>query len=134
MGHTVEAAKELKQLRERIERWRESRQGQGRMPEPLWAAAAAAARRHGTSRVASELKLGYAGLKLRVQRPPPRSSVPPPTPVAPGFVELRGAQLLGPTPPAAARIEYARPDGSRFTVTVPTGSNVDIPALLAALR
>ena len=67
MGRTFEGMKELRELRGRIEHWRATRESQGRMPEALWEAAAAAAKNHGVSRVASELKLGYAGLKLRMQ-------------------------------------------------------------------
>ncbi|WP_224373233.1 hypothetical protein [Hyalangium versicolor] len=101
------------------------------MPEALWEAAAAAAKKHGISRVAGELKLGYAGLKVRVEgRSEGRST---PQPAASGFLEVNAAQLLAPSPMAGTVIEYSRRDGSRLTVKLPVGSTLDVLALLAAL-
>lgn len=131
MGQTFEGTKELRQLRGRIEHWRETRGSQGRMPEALWEAAAAAAKNHGVSRVARELKLGYAGLKLRMQGRSPGGSTPLPEAAAPGFVEVSAAQLLAPSPMAV--IEYSRRDGSKLTVKLPVGSTLDVLALIAAL-
>ncbi len=133
MGRTFEGTKELKELRGRIEHWRATRESQGRMPEALWEAAAAAAKNHGVSRVASELKLGYAGLKLRMQGRATGSTWPRPAGAAPGFVEVSAAQLLAPWPMAGTVIEYSRRDGSKLTVNLPTGSTLDVLALIAAL-
>src|SRR4051794_18781063 len=104
MGRTFEGTKELRELRGRIEHWRATRGSQGRMPEALWVAAAAAAKNHGVSRVASELKLGYAGLKMRMQGGSAGRSAPRPA-AAPGFLEVSGAQLLAPSPMAGTVIE-----------------------------
>jgi hypothetical protein len=132
MGRTFEGTKELRELRGRIEHWRATRGSQGRMPEALWEAAAAAAKNHGVSRVASELKLGYAGLKRRMQgRAAGRSA--PQLAAAPGFLEVSAAQLLAPSPMAGTVIEYSRRDGSKLTVKLPTGSPLDVLALIAAL-
>lgn len=133
MGRTFEGTKELRELRGRIEHWRATRESQGRMPEALWEAAAAAAKNHGVSRVASELKLGYAGLKLRMQGRSAGRSAPRLAGAAPGFVEVSAAQLLAPSPMAGTVIEYSRRDGSKLTVKLPTGSTVDVLALIAAL-
>ncbi len=133
MGRTDEGTKELRALRGRVEHWRATRESQGRMPEALWEAAAAAAREHGVSRVASELKLGYAGLKLRLQGGCAGRSAPRLCEAAPGFVEVSAAQLLTPSPMAGTVIEYARRDGSKVTVKLPPGSTLDVLALLAAL-
>ncbi len=133
MGRTFEGTKELGQLRGRIEHWRASRGSQGRMPEALWEAAAAAAKKHGVSRVASELKLGYAGLKQRMQGHSVGGSAPRPAAAAPGFVEVSAAHLLAPSSMAGTLIEYSRRDGSKLTVKLPAGSPLDVLALLAAL-
>lgn len=132
MGRTFEGTKELRELRGCIEHWRATRGSQGRMPEALWEAAAAAAKKHGVSRVASELKLGYAGLKRRMQGRSAGRSAPRPA-VAPGFLEVSAAQLLAPAPMAGTLIEYSRRDGSKLTVKLPAGSTLDVLALLAAL-
>lgn len=133
MRRIFEGTKELRELRGRIEHWRATRGSQGRMPEALWEAAAAAAKNHGVSRVASELKLGYAGLKLRMQGRTAGRSAPRLAGVAPGFLEVSAAQLLAPSPMAGTVIEYSRRDGSKLTVKLPTGSTLDVLALIAAL-
>jgi hypothetical protein len=133
MRRTFEGTKELRELRGRIEHWRATRESQGRMPEALWEAAAVAATNHGVSRVASELKLGYAGLKRRMQGRAEGRSAPRLAGAAPGFLEVSAAQLLAPSPMAGTLIEYSRRDGSKLTVKLPTGSPLDVLALLAAL-
>lgn len=133
MGRTFKGTKELRELRGRIEHWRATRERQGQMPEVLWEAAAAAAKNHGVSRVASELKLGYAGLKLRMQGRTAGRNSPRSAEAAPVFIEVSGAQLLAPSPMAGTVIEYSRRDGSKLTVKLPVGSTLDVLALLAAL-
>jgi hypothetical protein len=49
----------------RFERWRSSHTGRLPIPEPLWAAAAKLARRHGVFRIAKALHLEYGKLKER---------------------------------------------------------------------
>lgn len=98
------------------------------MPEPLWAAAAQAARTWGIARVASELNVGYAGLRRRVGAGLPERLD------AGGFVEVTGADLVGGPLAGGTVIEYARPEGGRLTITVPAGSSVDVLALVTALR
>ena len=105
------------------------------MPEPLWAAAAELARRHGLSRVAVGLGLGDVGLKQRVEAQRTGVASPERKPEAKaGFIEMTGAQLLSSSSPGSTLIEYAARDGSRLRVTLPTTRSVDVPALLLALR
>jgi hypothetical protein len=134
MSRVAEMSAELEQLQRRITRWRMSRVRQGRMPEPLWAAAVEVAAQHGVSRVASALGLGYAGLKQRVEAAGPRRSKPGAEEQKSGFVEVRGVQLLSTSAPGSTLIEYEGRDGSRLKVTLPTASGVDVPALVLALR
>lgn len=131
MAHSAVRTSELLEVKREVEQWRATRSSQGPMPELLWAAAVGAAKSLGVSRVASELKLGYGGLKQRVDAS--RSWAP----AGNGFVEVTGAQVLAAPPSAGgvdAIIEYARGDGSRLTITVPTGSRTDLRAVVAALR
>jgi hypothetical protein len=129
MGQVTEEKRELKELREQVKHWRTTRAGQGPMPESLWAAATAAAKRFGVTRVANELAVGHAGLKRRLdgaRRPSDSASA--------GFIQVSGDQLLTAQPATAALVDFVARDGSRLTVTVPGGSNVDVAALVSALR
>ena len=132
MARTAGGTNELLELRRQVEQWRATRSRQGPMPELLWAAAAGAAKRLGVSRVASELKVGYPGLKQRLDAPPRRARG------RGSFVEVTGAQVLASPALAGASadavIVYARGDGSRLTITVPGGSRANLCAVVAALR
>lgn len=134
MGRFVaETSRELSELRRRIEDWRTTRECQGPMPEALWVAAAVAARKFGVTRAANALTVGHAGLKRRVDGA--RTGTALRSDVGNGgFVQVSGAQLLASHPAAVAYIEYAGRDGARLTVSIPVGGNVDVPALVAALR
>jgi hypothetical protein len=57
----------LEAIRRRFERWRRTRKGRSRIPEPLWAAAAKAAGTYGVHRTAKALGLDYYLLKERVE-------------------------------------------------------------------
>ena len=51
---------------------------------------------------------------------------------ASGFVELRGAQLLGPA--SGAVVEVVDADGGRLTIQLGTGSELDVAELVEAFR
>lgn len=105
------------------------------MPEELWRAAVAAARRYGVSPVARALGVGHAGLKSRTLAASQRSRRARKVAKAEGFVEVSAAQLLLPAPAASLVLEYVAREGGRLTVTVPAScQGFDLPALVAALR
>jgi len=54
---------DIQKLYRRFDRWRSSHTGRLPIPEPLWAAAADLARRHGVFRIAKALLLEYGKLK-----------------------------------------------------------------------
>ena len=118
---------ELNDVRRGIEAWRRRRSSRA-MPEELWQAAAALAREHGVSAVATALRLGYGPLKRRARGP--NGSRPEP-PVR--FVELepgpgsRSESVSGPT------IELWGPDGSRLVVGLPDGRGGELIDLATAL-
>ena len=58
---------QLENVRRRFEEWRRSRTVRTRIPEPLWAAAVEMAKEHGIHRTAKTLRIGYYGLKKRVE-------------------------------------------------------------------
>lgn len=58
---------EFHSARRAFERWRESRASGSRIPEDLWSAAVALARKHGVSKTSLELRLDYYALKDRLE-------------------------------------------------------------------
>ena len=96
---TRELPARLEGLRRRFERWRRTREGRSRIPEPLWTSAVKVAGRYGTGRTARVLRVDYYSLKKRVEGAPAAtaSKVPAgaagatflelPAPVWPGCVQ-----------------------------------------------
>ena len=60
--------------RRRFERWRRTRQGHSRIPEPLWTSAVKLAGAYGLCRTARALGLDYSALKRRVASADPHAS------------------------------------------------------------
>ncbi len=54
---------DIRKTHRRFERWRSSHTGRLPIPEPLWAAAAELARKHGVFRISKSLHLEYGKLK-----------------------------------------------------------------------
>jgi len=79
----------LRRVYQKLERWRNMRQGRSPLPEALWKAAAEAAREHGVFRTGRVLHLEYGKLK-RVMNST-RGKTPSPT----RFVELGPVSTLG---------------------------------------
>ena len=85
---------DIQDVQARLEQWRQSRTKRGRIPDELWAAAAALARRDGVSRTAAALHLDGGKLKRQMgARKTPAGNKPP------AFVELM-------TSSAISRSEY----------------------------
>ena len=66
--NTANLPAELERTRRRFERWRETRRGRARIPEPLWAAAVKMADLYGICQTAKALRLHYYTLKERVDK------------------------------------------------------------------
>jgi hypothetical protein len=125
-------AVQLKQVRERIERWRGSRRRCSPMPARLWDEATALARELGVYPVKRALGLNYESLKRRVGSGRPgrgRAEAD-----ASGFVELSGAQLLGLPVATGPMIEVSDGNGVRLTVRLASGSALDVARLVEAFR
>ena len=75
---------DVSEVRSRFEQWRQTRQGKARIPDELWSAAVAVARRDGVNRTAAALHLDGGKLKRRMAAAGsrPRKAAPP------AFVEL----------------------------------------------
>jgi hypothetical protein len=94
------------------------------MPEDLWKEATRLARAHGVSSISTALRLGYYGLRDRVEaRKEPNIAEE-----RPAFVEIGApASLI----PSGCVIEVQSPEGRRMTIRV-CGAGVDLIGLLDA--
>jgi len=65
---TVNLPARLEGTRRRFDRWRRTRKGRSRIPEPLWTSAVKAAGEYGVNKTAQALRLDYYALKKRVAK------------------------------------------------------------------
>ena len=137
------APAELSRLAARFAAWRFRRPPGSRLPPALWAAAVGVADRHGISRTAAALKVGYYALERRVEeRRTAGQRMPPPTPktspLSP-FVELSSASLAGvplgresqSPDPAECVLEFHKPDGLKMRFEL---RGLDVAELVALGR
>lgn len=129
MRRTRPMSEALRELRERLERWRRQREGQRRIPEVFWSEATALARVEGVSWVAGALGLSYPGLRQRARAE--GSTGTRAGSAWPGFVELA---LPGPPGAATAAdgwvLEVSGRGGGRLTVRCPRERAADVLALV----
>lgn len=119
---------DIGKARHRLEVWRKARRRGERIPEPLWAAAAALARAHGVSLVSRTLALDYFGLKRRAEaaKPPRRSRLEPP----PGFVEVPIIGQPGQAPSCTVELDGGA--GARMTIRWEGLEGLDLVGLAEA--
>lgn len=122
---------EVAKLRERVERWRSSRRGLGRMPADLWADAVGIARKRGLYATARGVGVDYGALAERMRSVP---KVPPAGKSAKvQFVEWSGVEILGQAAaPTGAVVEMSDTAGRQVTVRMGAGEGVDIAGIVAA--
>ena len=101
------------------------------MPGSLWREATRLAREHGVSPVCRHVGLGYASLQKRVSATADAPSQEPADEA--GFVELSAAQLLGASA-AQTVLELSDRDGTRLTLRLAPGSEVDVLGLVEGFR
>jgi len=112
--------------RRRFERWRRTRKGHSRIPEPLWTSALKLAGAYGLCRTARTLRLDYNALKKRINSADPHDSSGQETATA--FVEL--------APPQRAClpeciVELEDPRGAKMRIHL---KGVEAPDLAALSR
>ena len=117
----------VREVRDQIERWRRTRTKRSPMPAGLWAKAVALARTSGLCPIARALRVDYASLARRLEADGGERSA---RIESGGFVELRGADLLG----GGTVVEVAEADGARLTIRLAAGHALDAPALVGAFR
>ena len=120
---------ELAQVQRSIKRWRRSPSRVSPMPEELWTRAVALTQQRSISRVSTALGLGYYGLRRRAQSGTAMVGG------SPGFVEMRGAELLVNAPPGDGTvIEVRTGDGAQLTVRLAKGASLDVVDLVERFR
>jgi len=120
----------VRQLRERIERWRRTRERRTAMPADLWTEAIALARAGRPYTVARVLRINFEGLRRRMAEAATGGHAAA-TPGA--FVELSGAEILGASAPPGPVVELS--DGDvRLTVRMAAGVELDVARVVSAFR
>lgn len=127
--NTDRTALELQRVRRRIDVWRWTRLKRSPMPEDLWIQATKLAEALGVWRVARDLGLCYESLKRRVEERASRKQAG-----AVRFVEVGGVDLTDVTSSNGAVVELHATDGTRMTVRLGSGAQVDLQALVASFR
>jgi len=130
-GRQQAVPRDIGALVRRVERWRNGREKRSPMPESLWHEATRLARKHGVSPVCRHVGLGYASLQKRVAAAADESSQE--SADEGGFVELSAAQLLGGSPSQTV-LELSDRDGTRLTLRLAPGSEVDVLGLVQGFR
>ncbi|MBI5383760.1 MAG: hypothetical protein HZA90_03645 [Verrucomicrobia bacterium] len=118
------------ELRERIERWRRTRERRTAMPAKLWAEAIRFSRRGRPYAVARALGVNFESLKRRMAEAGARM----PVGASAAFVELSGAQVLGAAAVPACVVELLDGDGTRLTVRLAGGAEVDVAGIVTAFK
>lgn len=126
MNRRDSLSRDLRQLRQRLDEWRQQGSGRRRIPEPFWKEASALAQTEGISRVSRILRLHYLRLKDHAN-----GALVPTTPGAtPAFVEL-------PLPYSLAEgrgclVEMTHRSGARMTIHLPAASSGPLVPLAQA--
>ena len=124
--------KDVAQLRDRVDHWRKTRRKRSPMPEALWDEAASLARVHGVYPICRAVRLNYENLRKRAEQAAHGSHDGEACPG--GFVELSAAQLLGAPASTQTVLELSDREGTRLTLRLPPGGEVDVPGLVASFQ
>ncbi len=114
----------LAALRRRFERWRRTRRGHSRIPEPLWTSAVKLAGMYGLCRTARALRLDYNALKRRVESSSPHDASEPDP--AMRFVEWVSPERGG---VPVCIVELEDPGGAKMRVHLRGTEAPDLAAL-----
>lgn len=122
----------IRQLQEQLNQFRLTHARRSKLPEPLWAAAAALAREHGIHAVAHPLRLDYVGLNKRLaEAPATERKRRKGTTSKPAFVELPTARrsIL-----QEGTIEFESARGDKMRIPLRVTEDRDWTKLLRAWR
>ena len=109
VSKTLPRVARMEQVRRRLERWRGTRaHPRSPIPDDVWAAAVALARKHGLYRTARTVRIDYGALKAHVEAADQAAGAG----AAPAFVEL------APPTPRGAGACVIEIEGARATVCI----------------
>lgn len=118
----------IEEVQQRIEHWRSTREKHSPMPAALWEEATVLARQHGIHRISRALRVNYESLKKRVVRV--NEDEEKAASLSCGFVELKGAQLLGLSDLSIATVELTDGAGGQMRISLPCGDKLDVASLV----
>jgi hypothetical protein len=123
-GATQDLPAWLERLRQRFERWRDTRDGRRHIPQGLWASAVKAAGRYGLNPTARALGLDYYSLKKHVEAAASCSG--PDRREEAGFIEVTPVASVG-VPECILELEHPR--GTKLRVHLKGMPAPDLAAL-----
>jgi len=131
MAHRTRQTAEsrLQQLGARVREWRITRQKISPMPAELWTEATALAHEFDVNTVRRAAGIDYGALRQRVDAGHRRSAGE--SGEAPRFVEVDGAAVF---PAAGPVIELTDATGTRLTIRLSAGSELDVGRLVESFR
>lgn len=127
----AERSVDLERGAARFAAWREGRTRGERIPAALWELAVDLASRHGVSRTAQAVGVGYYSLQERLAARPAASSRTAAATPALTLIELpvpAGGSAAG------CWIEIEHPDGAKLRIHASPGATLDLAALVQAFR
>jgi len=121
--------------RRRFERWRRTRKGHSRIPDPLWTSAVKLAGAYGLCRTARTLGLDYNALKRRVASARPGDSLGPKTVRAQAARQETATAFVELVPPQRAClpeciVELEHPRGAKMRIHLKGTEAPDLAALI----
>ena len=129
-----EDARRAARLRARSEAWRSSPSAGARMAPELWSDAVELARHCGTYATAGALGVPYGSLLRHVTAARGERAgggARDGAPSGAAFVEVSGAALLS---SAGTVVEWSGADGTRLTIRLAAGHEIDVAGLLLGLQ
>ena len=126
----TERAMDLERGAARFAAWRSGRERGERIPAALWELAVDLASRHGLSRTAQAVGVGYYSLQEHVAA----------RRAAPQIVAAKPSLTLIEVPPppggggASCLVEIEHPDGAKLRIQASAGATLDVAALVRAFR
>ena len=117
---------ELERSRRRFEQWRQRRRAGSRIPESLWAEAVKLAGKHGVSRTARVLRVGYYSLLERLESETAGLPASAPAGSGPLFLELAAPAQTG---TGECLVEWEDATGAKMRVHLKGVAAPDLVAL-----
>lgn len=126
---SLRAVTDLQTLSERLERWRQQREGGGaRLPQELWDDAVRVARVQGIHPTAKALRFNYYDLKKRVERAESETGEDKKG----AFVEVQMSEVGAGVADSKMVVELVGSGGARMRIEVGDARSVDVAGLAHA--